>query len=167
MSKYSNFMEKQRIVYLLKQHRKGLLTKEEGLELLDLVRKDPEGSFFVEAMIEDAESEVFQYSGNVDRWKGMAEKIVTIDSPIAEQKYLGSIKPIHFLRRWGRAAAAAAVIVLIGSGTYFIINRTNEKPIIAAVHYKGDVQPGHNGAILHLSYGSTVVLDKRLKLTAN
>src|ERR1700676_3262209 len=126
MSKYSNFMAKQRIVYLLKQHRKGLLTKEEGLELLDLVRKDPEGSFFVEAMMEDAESEVFQYTGNTARWTEMAEKIVTIDSPITEQKFLESIKPIHFLRKWGRVAAAA-VILLIGSGTYFIISRINEK----------------------------------------
>ncbi len=69
-----------------------------------------------------------------------------------------AIYKIPFWRRY-RWVAAAAVLLLIGSGTYFIISRTNEKPSVAAVHYKGDVQPGHTGAILHLSNGNTIVLD--------
>jgi hypothetical protein len=62
-------------------------------------------------------------------------------------------------RRWIRWTAAAAAVLLIGGGTYLIHHRINEKPTIAALHYKGDVLPGHNGAVLHLSDGRTVTLD--------
>jgi len=59
---------------------------------------------------------------------------------------------------WRYGAAAAALLLLIGGGGYLLNNQYKEKPAIA-VHYKGDVQPGHNGAVLHLSNGSKVVLD--------
>jgi ferric-dicitrate binding protein FerR (iron transport regulator) len=59
---------------------------------------------------------------------------------------------------WRYGAAVAALLLLIGGGVYLLNNQYKEKPAIA-LHYKGDVQPGHNGAVLHLSNGSKVVLD--------
>jgi transmembrane sensor len=63
-------------------------------------------------------------------------------------------------RRW-MGWAAAAVILLIAGGAvyYFAANKTPEKPTIASGSYKGDVLPGHSGAVLHLADGATVVLD--------
>jgi len=57
-------------------------------------------------------------------------------------------------------AAAAMVVLIAGWGVYYYaFNKIIEKPIIASMPNKGDVQPGHDGAVLHLSNGSTVVLD--------
>jgi ferric-dicitrate binding protein FerR (iron transport regulator) len=42
---------------------------------------------------------------------------------------------------------------------YLISNRTSEKSTLANIHYKGDVAPGHNGAVLTLSNGQKIVLD--------
>jgi transmembrane sensor len=61
-------------------------------------------------------------------------------------------------RRAVRWAVAAMLLVIAGTGAY-IISRRNEKPVIPAAQYKGDVNPGHIGAVLHLSNGATIALD--------
>ncbi|HEY4064723.1 MAG TPA: FecR domain-containing protein [Puia sp.] len=55
---------------------------------------------------------------------------------------------------------AAAVIILLGVCTYFLMNRSSQ-PIAAAkpLPPKADLPPGKNGAILTLADGRTVVLD--------
>jgi len=92
-----------------------------------------------------------------------AEDETTLQAHLYEKIRTGLGAPVVRMRRrrltvhW---AAAAVVVVLIGGGTYFTLNRHAEKsPGIAVIHYKGDVEPGHNGAVLHLSNGSTVMLD--------
>jgi len=60
--------------------------------------------------------------------------------------------------RW----AAAAVFLLVSVGTaYFIAHRNQapEKLQIVAIPHKRDIQPGHNGAVLRLSNGQTIILD--------
>jgi len=60
-------------------------------------------------------------------------------------------------RRWPRIAVAAAVLFLLAGGAYWFLRPAKEIPM--AVQYKGDVAPGHDGAVLHLSDGRTIVLD--------
>ncbi|HTI09238.1 MAG TPA: FecR domain-containing protein [Puia sp.] len=65
-----------------------------------------------------------------------------------------------FRRRVLRVAAAAVVFLLMAGGTvYFLAHRTTDKITIATDPYKEDVLPGHNGAVLHLSNGQTIMLD--------
>ncbi len=115
----------------------------EGTELMDLLRERYEYDL-IHNQHEDEE-----------RVKEIYGRLEMRMHPVLDT---AAIYKIPFWRRY-QWVAAAAVLLLIGSGTYFIISRTNEKSTIASVHYKGDVQPGHNGAILHLSNGNTVVLD--------
>ncbi|MEO8173258.1 MAG: FecR domain-containing protein [Sediminibacterium sp.] len=69
---------------------------------------------------------------------------------------------IPFYRRW-TIIAAAAVLILV-AGTYFILNQ-NRKPdtqnIVQtqAQRFKNDVAPGKPGAILKLSNGKEILLD--------
>ena len=63
---------------------------------------------------------------------------------------------------WRSITAAAAVILLLGAGTYLWLNRTpkTEQTSTATGHpIKNDVAPGGNKAILTLANGSAIVLD--------
>jgi hypothetical protein len=48
---------------------------------------------------------------------------------------------------------------MAGGTVYFLAHRTTDKITIATDPYKEDVLPGHNGAVLHLSNGQTIMLD--------
>ncbi len=65
------------------------------------------------------------------------------------------------VKRFGLYRWAAVAVLIIGTGLglryYFTQNRNTGHRV--AVHYKGDVAPGHSGAVLHLSDGSVVALD--------
>ncbi len=142
-----------RILYLLQNYTAGTASPSEKAELLDWFgMSEDDGAFqsYVQKLLSEFPAEKRE---NVD-WERIFVEILAKreERPVSVQIYR-----MNFIRKWGWVAAA--VVVLICSGTYFIINRTNEKPTIAAIKYKGDVQPGHNGAILHLSNGNKIVLD--------
>jgi transmembrane sensor len=59
-------------------------------------------------------------------------------------------------RMW--AAAAILLVMITGAALYFLAGMGGKKNIMQ-VSYKGDVAPGHYGAVLHLSDGRTIVLD--------
>jgi transmembrane sensor len=56
---------------------------------------------------------------------------------------------------WLRVAAAAAVLVFLSTGLYFMFNGANRGN---AVVYKTDIKPGNNKAILTLASGKTIAL---------
>jgi ferric-dicitrate binding protein FerR (iron transport regulator) len=70
----------------------------------------------------------------------------------AEQgQRMRTVRPRRILL-WG--AVAAAVLLLIGIGMY--LRHQPTAPVLLAAH---DKAPGHNGAVLQLSDGSSIVLD--------
>ncbi|MBO9153598.1 FecR family protein [Chitinophaga sp. GCM10012297] len=62
---------------------------------------------------------------------------------------------LHFLRRWGWAAAA---VLLLGAGTWYFTTQQQTNPSPATVA-AAEISPGREGAILTLSDGRQVVLD--------
>jgi ferric-dicitrate binding protein FerR (iron transport regulator) len=62
--------------------------------------------------------------------------------------------------RWyKRLAAAAAVLVLVSAGIYFLLDKQPEQPVNTVQRYKHDVAPGGNKATLTLGDGSVIELD--------
>ncbi|MCF6404303.1 DUF4974 domain-containing protein [Chitinophaga filiformis] len=69
------------------------------------------------------------------------------------------VRPIYTYRRW---AAAAAILLLLGTGAYFWYSRTPAShPVTSNTTTRPlhDVNPGMTGAVLTLDDGSQVVLD--------
>jgi transmembrane sensor len=68
-------------------------------------------------------------------------------------------QPLKLIKRlqFTRLAAAAAVLVFVLTGLYFIIDSQNHQQV--AVKYTKDLLPGSNGAILTLSNGKKVILN--------
>jgi transmembrane sensor len=79
------------------------------------------------------------------------------DKPMAAP---GLLRLVNF-----RKAAAAILILLAAGSAVFLLTRPKQSPVISATQYKNDVAPGHSGAILHLSNGSTIILDSALNGT--
>lgn len=68
------------------------------------------------------------------------------------------VRRLHPLKRWGWAAAA--VVAVLGIGTYFWLqNSSTTQPPPQVATTKPDVAPGRNGAVLTLADGSNVLLD--------
>jgi ferric-dicitrate binding protein FerR (iron transport regulator) len=68
---------------------------------------------------------------------------------------------VHFLKRgWVRIAAAAIIILLLGSAVLVKLTKPPVKESsIAGVAPAPEIAPGHDGAILTLADGSKIVLD--------
>lgn len=63
---------------------------------------------------------------------------------------------------WPRVAAAAAILVFLSLGAYFLI-QTNRQPaekLITGGPYQSDIPPGSNKAVLTLADGTQVMLDE-------
>ncbi|SHM46102.1 FecR family protein [Chitinophaga jiangningensis] len=76
----------------------------------------------------------------------------------AIQSILDAGKQTPVRRLWPRLAAAAAVLLLLGTSAWYIRHRSDSKPA-ATMAQSFDVKPGKEGAVLTLDDGSQVVLD--------
>jgi len=66
-------------------------------------------------------------------------------------------------RLWPRIAAAASVLILLGTGTYFILHKPKTTPDTGqTVVYRNDIAPGHQQATLTLTNGRKIILTKGL-----
>ncbi|MGF6925253.1 transmembrane sensor [Chitinophaga sp. W2I13] len=91
------------------------------------------------------------YAYDADRIsRKISEQIPGFDQPI-----MRPVHRVHFIRRWGWAAAAA--LLLAGSAYLLVMNKKDQSPAIAS--NVTDITPGSQGAILTLADGRQVVLD--------
>lgn len=89
----------------------------------------------------------YNYSAEA-AWQKMEKRI-----RLAEERK-SKIRPLF---RWGWAAA---ILIVLGGGAYFVFDRQENKGIASSVTVSAaDIEPGKEGAILTLADGSQVVLD--------
>lgn len=70
-----------------------------------------------------------------------------------------SSSPVLNILNWKKFAVAASVLLVIGLGILFLLQKYNEPSIIVTSKETDDKEPGKMGAILTLSNGSKIVLD--------
>lgn len=71
-----------------------------------------------------------------------------------QSELIPAVHRVHFMRRWGWAAASA--LLLFAAGAYFYMAGTKSNPPVVSTE---NIVPGKEGAILTLADGSQVVLD--------
>jgi len=144
-----------RLSYLLQQYIFGTASEVELSELSDRLNQQPDNAD-ARGLLDShfPQSQATPYDS--PRLQTLLEQIRKTDRAKAP------IAPVRRLRPgWGRYAAAAAVVLVIGTGLYFgLTHREKVTPAVSpAMAVKKDVAPGKNGAVLTLADGHQVVLD--------
>lgn len=149
-------MTENRLSFLFYKMVDGTATDAEKLELANLTVQPGNDTALQQLMTEGWETfpatkKLFRDAESA----GMLSNATSITA-VKEQQG-GRIHRIHFLRRWGWAAAS--VFLLVCAGTYlWQVTKTGAQPNIAALA-STEIGPGKTGAILTLANGRQVVLD--------
>lgn len=149
-----------RLTYLLERLAARTATEEELNELTALVEQGETGISIdeVESWLEEHRPQP-QPAFDEQYWMAVADQILMSDKlsgdPVPE-----SAPQVRFLHGWRRWGWAAAVILLVGAGAWFMNRYRQPEPAsTVAVHKSLDAEPGRNGAVLTLADGSRMVLD--------
>lgn len=138
-----------RLHFLLQQYKNNHASPEELEALRDLLN-DP--SFEKEA-IQWLEQRLYETPEAIGYSE---ERLHAILASIRSGEASIPAKKVRFMRRYGWAAAAV-ILVMVGLMQYWFSAEVSPKNAVSPPSV--DIAPGHSGAVLHLSDGSTVVLD--------
>lgn len=80
-----------------------------------------------------------------------------------QEKTVPAEEPRPHRISWRRIAVAAAILLLLGAGTWFLVDKKsgpspNQQPV-AQVRFKNDIRPATDKAVLTLANGSQIILD--------
>ncbi|MFL5747119.1 MAG: FecR family protein [Niastella sp.] len=149
-------MSKQRLTWLLEQHLANKTTEQERQELYELVKANDNDELFKQVLSEKMQTETPGVPVDAAPWQKMIQDIVGIDkAPALPVKRSANVFTLY---RW---VAAAAVLVLIGTGTYFLMTRTT-KPALTVTKSTLPalpVTPVNKNSLL-LADGSHIWLDE-------
>jgi ferric-dicitrate binding protein FerR (iron transport regulator) len=142
-------MDKSTIEQRCEEYLEGTILPEDWAALKTYLLKDDDAEFKQELMLALSQKEY-----------GPADPVVLeriLNKVTNDAGNRAPVHRVHFLRRWGWAAAA--VLVAISVAGYFLLSDkkdTTNTPVATVVD---EIQPGKNGAVLTLADGSTVLLD--------
>jgi len=144
-----------RTAYLVKQYITGSCTYEEYQELLVLLKVETEETqiHINELLLQEVRNSRYHEAEEQVNWQQMLQAVL-------QQQEVAAPSPVRTMRVFSKIAIAAAVVVCIGTITWWWLQKgsgiqTDHK----AVAVTTDIMPGKNGAILTLSNGQQLVLD--------
>jgi transmembrane sensor len=148
-----------RINYLLNQYRQHKASQQELKELYDLLNTSDTQQHF-NAWMSTENNELMQPLSNA-KVDEIVRSIINTAPHVKDSSNYPPMHRVHFLKtawfRW-----AAAVIIITGIGLYFLLNKQNEKPLVAKVEpvlQQNEILPGSQKAILTLSNGKQIELN--------
>lgn len=160
-------MPQERLSYLLKQYKDGLLTEREREELRELCSPAQE-SELLNWIQRKMETDAFPLTNISEKeLQALAAKIVSVDKP---EKKNEEVKPsaMQRMHRIGsvsiiRWAAAAVILLIVGAGIYYYAVKRSKALNVAEASKKAlggnDVLPGGNNAVLTLANGKKIILN--------
>lgn len=138
----------------------GELTESEKQQLIGLLN-DPSHSEALEMLLDQQlQSNAFELTGELPATeRKFISEVLHQSGSIGQPGAITETPPvhrIHFMRRWGWAAAS--VLLALAAGTWLWTSKQDPEIPVANIE-KAKILPGKEGAILTLSDGSTLVLD--------
>jgi transmembrane sensor len=118
-------MDKQQLTRLLEQHLAGEATEQERQELFNFVQSNANEEQFKQVISDLMQKESPGFPANAEPWQKMVQDIVQIDKGKAVPHKKAAVFALY------RRVAAAAVLLLIGAGIYFYMNRTHNTSLTA------------------------------------
>ena len=147
-------MNKERLQYLAGQFLGHQLTAEEQQEFHMLLQQ-AEHEPAILAAFEELGGSVYAAEEPDETLLPLLQRATLADKP--DQKRTTPVHRIHFLRKWGWAAA---VLVALSAGAYlWLASSSNKNKEPELVQTQPDIAPGREGAILTLADGQKIVLD--------
>jgi len=149
-----------RLEFLFQRYLDNTCTVEEHRELMLLLQQSAYDTSAREMLDKVWNGLTIDHRLSVSKADAIFSNILASDIP-AQQAPARSLpsKPVY--RLYTRVAVAAAVLLAIATGAYFLLNRTSshEATATGSHHFKNDIPPGRNNAILVLADGHKINLD--------
>ncbi len=143
-----------RIASLVSKYRLGQLDEPERQELEDWRKESPHNEESFIGMLNSQQQAVMLKVYE----EGELEK-ETVWEEIQEKRGEGG-KTITLIRWKKYTAVAAALLILLGGAYFLAHNKKGANPVAKIdLPVKKDLAPGHDGAVLQLADGTTLVLD--------
>lgn len=149
-------MTEQQLTYYFERYAEGNLSKEERVVFADLL-KDPANKEMVQQILDRDwplwERNQLDFSQEIDRIELGVAAMIRADHSFSDPP---PVRRVRFLEKWGWAAA---VLILLGAGTYFYITSKKAGQEVVKGKAVPGILPGSNKALLTLSDGTTITLD--------
>lgn len=142
-----------RLHELLEVYLRDSCTDDEEQELLAIIRQGRHGEYirdFIQTWV-DSNTSAQEDMLTPGRSEEIFNNVIMA----------GARLPAKRMFSWRKAAAAAAIMIGLAAGIYFLGHQKTESTphVVAQVPFEEDISPGKSGAILTLGDGSKVVLD--------
>lgn len=136
-------MDKQRIKYLFNGFLNKTITQTEQEELLRIIEITPESEFeeIITELIDIDDSEEVSFQ----KWNSLISAAISSDKPVPKIKRINTY----------RYVAAAAILIIMGIGSFFYIGNKSEKQSQTASNV---IKPGENKATLIIANGKEIAL---------
>ncbi|SEW37882.1 FecR family protein [Chitinophaga arvensicola] len=152
-------MDTIRIAYLLTQFTDKTITAVEMEELEHYLQDDRYDGILTDEIVGQL-MKVEASLVNADRFSHLAQRAMQVDKVFKSDINTETNAPIHFLRRWGWAAAVA---LLLGTGAFFwIAGRKHTTPDDIA-KAEINIVPGTNRAVLTVGSNQPITLSNNKK----
>ena len=136
---------------LLKLYISGSCNYEEYQELLALLKIQSSGSLIEALLQEELNNSHYNTAEEEVNWQQMLQAVL-------QQRETAAPAPVRRLRIY-KIAAAAAVIIALGTIAWWWLQRNGRQTTDKPVAMITDIMPGKNGAVLTLANGRQLVLD--------
>lgn len=143
-----SIQQQERLQSLLSRYFEGSIGEAEIDELSHFLKDERHGDI-VQQILTDLSAGITPVEVERDSVQRMISRV----------KEASANRPAGKRFPYARLAAAAAIVLMIGVGGYFLLSDRQPVREPVAQRYKNDVQPGGNKAVLTLANGSTVTLD--------